>query len=206
MLTGNPRDGQEESMADDASFDLTFPQAGAEAVIKAYGAASEILKYGSGGSTVLAALLGKSIVSVESDRDWAARMTDTLAGISDQARVHCVDIGETKKWGFPKDRQGFNRYHVYALSVWDRPDVSDPDLVLIDGRFRKACIAAVHLRARRPTTVLIDDDVNRDHYHVVEKLARREETYGRMARFSVTPEPTPPEMMTEVSGLFADSR
>jgi hypothetical protein len=192
--------------ADLSEFALTFPQAEADAVRAAFASANEILEYGSGGSTVVAAQLGKRIISVESDPDWAERMTTTLAGISDQARVHYVDIGETRQWGYPKWRDGFERYHGYALSVWDRPDLSEPDLVLIDGRFRKACLAAVRMRAKRKTTVLFDDYTERDFYHAVEKIATIEETIGRMARFTVTPGPIPPELTTEVIGWFASSR
>ena len=78
--------------------------------------------------------------------------------------------------------------------------------MLIDGRFRAACLAAVRLRARRPTTVLFDDYVDRKYYHAVEKLARKEEVVGRMARFTVTPGPIPAEMLTQVIGWFSDPR
>jgi hypothetical protein len=78
--------------------------------------------------------------------------------------------------------------------------------VLVDGRFRAACLVAVLLRAKRPTTVLFDDYLKRGCYHGVEKLARKEEVVGRMARFTVTPGQIPPEMMTEAIGWFTDPR
>ncbi|MBA3908758.1 MAG: hypothetical protein C0524_02505 [Rhodobacter sp.] len=187
-------------------FELTFPPEVAAYVQKAYAAASSILEYGSGGSTVLAATLGKPVVAVESDRGWAERLSGHLAGLSDRALVHYTDVGATKEWGFPVSNANFQQFHRYALSVWDRPDLEEPDLVLIDGRFRAACLVAVRLRAKRPTTVLLDDYVKRPYYHLVEKLARKEEVIGRMARFTVTPGPIPPEMLTEVIGLFADPR
>jgi hypothetical protein len=120
--------------------------------------------------------------------------------------VHHVDIGPTGKWGMPTRPRFHGRFHRYALSVWDRPDLGEPDLVLIDGRFRSACLVAVMLRAMRPTTVLFDDYEDRTHYRGVEKLARKEEIVGRMARFTVTPGAIPPEMMTEVIGWFSDPR
>jgi len=80
-----------------------------------------------------------------------------LKGISDKAHVHHADIGPTRAWGYPSQNDRVQSYHTYALSVWDRRDFQDPDLVLIDGRFRAACLAAVKMRARRPTTVLFDD-------------------------------------------------
>jgi hypothetical protein len=186
-------------------FELTFPPAEADLVRKCYAGASVILEYGSGGSTVLAAGLGKKVVSVESDKDWAARLAARLEAAPD-AVVHHVDIGPTGRWGMPTRPRYHGRFHRYALSVWDRPDIGEPDLVLIDGRFRSACLVAVMLRAKRPTTVLFDDYENRAHYRGVEKLARKEEFVGRMARFTVTPGAIPPELLTEVIGWFSDMR
>jgi hypothetical protein len=188
------------------AFALTFPEAEAAFVRAQYQAASVILEYGSGGSTVMAAELGKTVVSVESDLDWAERLAEHLAPISATAVVHHADIGPTGAWGVPMRPAEYAKFPGYALSVWDRPDFADPDLVLIDGRFRASCLAAVLLRARRPTTVLFDDYAKRRYYHGVEKLARKEEVVGRMARFTVTPGPIPHDMVTQVIGWFTDQR
>jgi hypothetical protein len=188
-----------------AGFRLTFPKMEAELVRKSYAGASTILEYGSGGSTVLAAQLGKRVISVESDKEWATRLAAKLAPFP-AALVHHVDIGPTGKWGTPTRPRLHGRFHRYALSVWDLPLLGEPDLVLIDGRFRAACLAAVMLRAKRPTTVLFDDYEDRPHYHEVERLARKEESVGRMARFTVTPGALPPAMLTDVIGWFSDPR
>ncbi|WP_245990235.1 hypothetical protein [Tabrizicola piscis] len=190
----------------DMTYELTFPPEVAAFVARHYATARMIVEYGSGGSTELAARAGVRVVTVESDKAWADQLTTHLAGISARATVHYVDIGPTKGWGRPSTWQGAGRYHRYALSVWDRPDLGEPDLVLIDGRFRAACLVAVMLRAKRPTTVLFDDYTPRAYYHAVERLAQREETIGRMARFTVTPGPIPPDMLTQVIGWFADPR
>lgn len=188
------------------TFRLTFPAAVAQLVRNAYAEASMILEYGSGGSTMLAANLGKPVISVESDRAWSQRLGTALAAISPTALVHHVDIGATGAWGKPRSSAGYAGYPAYALSVWDRPDLAEPDLVLIDGRFRAACLVAVMLRARRPTLVLFDDYVGRPYYHDVEKLARKDEVIGRMARFTVTPGPIPAEMTTQAISWFSDPR
>jgi Glycosyl transferase family 2 len=186
-------------------FRFTFPRHEANLVRQSYAQASEILEYGSGGSTVLAAELGKKITTVESDKDWAECLAGRLADYP-RATVHHADIGPTGKWGMPSRPRFHGRFHRYAMAVWDRPDLGDPDLVLIDGRFRAACLATVMLRAKRPTTVLIDDYHNRPYYHGVERLARKEATVGRMARFAVTPGAIPADMLTEVIGWFSDPR
>jgi hypothetical protein len=155
---------------------------------------------------VLAAQLGKAVFSVESDRDWADRMAHHVATLSDKAHVHWADVGPTGPWGVPMKPRDFRKFHGYALSVWDRPDFVEPDLVLIDGRFRAACLVAVMLRATKPVTVLFDDYLKRRYYHGVERLARKEEMVGRMARFTVTPGAIPPDMATQAIGWFTDPR
>lgn len=188
---------------------LTLPEAEAAWVRECYGAADTILEYGSGGSTVLAAgMAGKTVLSVESDADWLARMQAWFAGHPPKARVilHHGDIGPTVKWGHPAGPQAYRSFHQYPLSVWDRTDFVHPDLVLIDGRFREACLYTVLMRATRPVTVLFDDYIDREHYHAVEQIVPRAETRGRMARFEITPQPVPPEGLTRIVAAFADKR
>lgn len=188
-----------------ADFALTFRPREIGMLRRCYEQASVILEYGSGGSTILGAELGKRVISVESDRDWAERLASRLACFEKTTVLH-VDIGPTAKWGTPSRPRSYPLFHQYPLAVWDRPDLGDPDVVLIDGRFRAACMVAVKLRATRPTTVLFHDYVGRPHYHRVEQLARKEETVGRLARFTVIPGAIPPEMLTEVIGWFSDPR
>ena len=195
-----------ESEDDAPSFELTFDPKERRFVVQHYEAATTILEYGSGGSTVLAAKLGRRVFSVESDPDWAARVAAHLATISDTATIHHADIGPTGLWGVPMKPREFRKFHGYALSVWDRPDFVEPDLVLIDGRFRAACLTAVMLRATKPVTVLFDDYLRRRYYHGVERLAAKEELVGRMARFSVTPGAIPPDLVTQAVGWFTDPR
>jgi hypothetical protein len=188
------------------SFELTFAPKERRFLVRHYEAAETILEYGSGGSTVLAAKLGKTVFSVESDQNWAERMAQHVAGISDNAKVHWADVGPTGPWGVPMKPREYRKFSAYALSVWDRPDFVQPDLVLIDGRFRAACLVAVLLRTTQAVTVLFDDYAKRGNYHGVERLARKEETVGRMARFTVTPGAIPPDMVTQAIGWFTDPR
>jgi hypothetical protein len=195
-----------EQEAEAPSFELTFAPKERRFLVRHYEAAETILEYGSGGSTVLAAKLGRRVFSVESDQDWATRMATHVATISDKAQVHWADVGVTGPWGVPMKPREFRKFHGYALSVWDRPDFVEPDLVLIDGRFRASCLVAVLMRATKPVTVLFDDYLKRRYYHGVERLARKEEMVGRMARFTVTPGAIPPDMATQAVGWFTDPR
>lgn len=187
---------------------LTFPDEVSEWVRSHYQKASVILEYGSGGSTVLASeLTGKKVFSVESDATWMANLQSYLdaAGTKSPVILHHADIGPTGKWGRPTGDSGWRRYHKYPLSVWDRTDFVAPDLVLIDGRFRAACLIAALLRTEKPIEVLFDDYENRAKYHVVEEFSKPVEFVGRMAKFMIEPLTMPREATTKIIGLFTES-
>jgi len=184
---------------------LTFPDEVSKWVRSHYEKASVILEYGSGGSTVLASeLAGKTVFSVESDANWMANLQKYLdaEGAKSSVTLHHADIGSTGKWGRPKDDSGWCEYHKYPLSVWDRTDFIAPDLVLIDGRFRAACLLTVLLRTEKLITVLFDDYKEREKYHVVEEFSKPVELVGRMAKFVFEPYPMPRASMTKIIGLF----
>lgn len=61
-----------------------------------------------------------------------------------------------------------------------------PDLVLIDGRFRVACLLTALLKAKAGTVILFDDYLNRrELYGRVEDLLLMRKQIGRMAEFVV---------------------
>lgn len=185
---------------------LTLPAEEAAWLRETYARAASILEYGSGGSTVLAGEMpGKSVTSVESDGNWAAMLEAWFAAHPpvSPVTIHHVDVGPTKKWGMPASHAHWQRFHRYPLSVWDRPDPPHPDVVLIDGRFRAACLLAVLFRATRPVTVLFDDYGNRPAYHRVESFVKPLELRGRMARFEIEPRAFPTDRMTDVLDIFA---
>jgi hypothetical protein len=193
-------------MRKDPPFDpvLSFPAAVQDFVRDRYAAATRILEYGSGGSTLLAASLGKPVVAVESDASWADKMNARLARDYPEADARVVyrDIGKTGAWGKPLKPDGALRYFTYPMSVWDEPEFADPDLILIDGRFRVACFCTALLRLQKPATILFDDYLDRDYYHSVEKLVKPVEIRERMAVFEVSPGRIPPQEWTWVIGSF----
>jgi hypothetical protein len=186
---------------------LTLPPAEAGALREAYRGAGAILEYGSGGSTVVAAgLPGRVVFSVESDRKWVRMMKGWFAENPPAASVHMhwVDIGRVKAWGVPKGDEAFRQWPDYPLSVWDRPDFVQPDVVLIDGRFRLGCFVATLLRLTRPAVVLFDDYVPRKRYRVAEEFAAPVARIGRMARFEVAPMRLDAADLRRVIGLMLD--
>lgn len=183
--------------------DLTLTPPAAAAVRMAYQDATQILEYGSGGSTVLAGDLGKTITSVECDPAWAAKMRAWFAATPPKGRVtlHEVDIGPVGEWAHPIDDSGKDRWAEYPASVWDLPGFQQPDVVLIDGRFRVACLLTVAFRTKAPVTVLFDD-YSRPAYHVVEQAFRPIAMHGRMAQFQIDPTPMPDRPDSWIAASF----
>ncbi|WP_435258943.1 hypothetical protein ACSBLW_03990 [Thioclava sp. FR2] len=191
-------------MAEPVRPELTFPEDEAKALADAYARASTILEYGSGGSTVLGAELGKAVFSVESDAEWLRGMQDWFEASPPKGRVvlHHGDIGPTGKWGAPVGPKSFRHFPGYALSVWDRPDFEHPDVVLVDGRFRPACLLTTAFRITRPVTVLVDDYAVRPQYHEIESFLKPVRLHGRMAEFDVAPTTIPADRLNWVIGWF----
>lgn len=185
--------------------ELTMPAPEAAALRAAYEAAGVILEYGSGGSTVMAGEMpGKRVFSVESDLDWLRMMRRWFRANppASPVVVHQAGIGPTARWGKPLDETDFAKWPNYPTSVWDRDDFVHPDVVLIDGRFRAACLVTIALRVLRPVTVLFDDYRGRKAYHAVESLLKPSEMIGRMARFQVAPMALPADRLAWLVGLF----
>jgi hypothetical protein len=183
---------------------LTMPEAEAAALVTALRKADVVLEFGSGGSTLVAAEMGKTVVSVESDAEWLEGMRAWFASHPPVAEVvlHHANIGPTGKWGMPTDPKSFRSFPSYALEIFDHPRFRHPDLVLIDGRFRPACLLATAFRITRPVTVLFDDYAERPHYHGIEAMFRPVAMHGRMAEFQLEPTPLPVERLAWVMGWF----
>lgn len=187
--------------------ELTLPEAEAERVAAAYGGADVILEYGSGGSTMLASEMpGKKVFSVESDQAWAGMMRGWFAqnppANGTQIDVIWSDIGETGLWGRPIDDSGWRTYAEYPLGVWQRKGFAQPDVVLVDGRFRVGCALATAFCTAKPVTLLVDDYTLRKHYHVVEEFLGAPRLTGRMAEFDVAPMAIPAERLLMITKMM----
>ena len=153
--------------------------------------ATNILEYGSGGSTLLAARGGACVVSVESDKAWAQNMRKCLSreSLENRARIHYANIGPTRAWGYPEKYSRWRNIHyaAYSRSVWFRPDLRHPSIVLIDGRFRVGCFFYCAYRIKHKTRFIFDDYIGREHYKAVEILSAPNIIIGRMAVFDMEP-------------------
>lgn len=170
--------------------EVTMPEAEKTLMLKFYRQAGIILEYGSGTSTCLAASLpGKFVMSVESDVNWARDLRAKLSQEDhpSQVVVYHLDIGRTGLWGRPVDETRWRQYHRYPNAIWSERFFRHPDVILIDGRFRTACLVSAMMQITRPVTVLFDDYIPRPKYRLVERIIRPCEIVGRMARFEINP-------------------
>ena len=184
---------------------MTLPPAETDLLRRAYQWADVILEYGSGGSTCEAAdMPGKTVFSVESDKDWCAGLQGWFAANPPAATVHMhyANVGPTGKWGKPAGDKHWRNFAHYPYSVWSRPDFQHPDVVLVDGRFRAACFLAVLFSITRPITLYFDDYAERPSYHEVSRFGAPVAIQGRMARFDLVPTPVPAAAMPWIFDVF----
>lgn len=123
------------------------------------------------------------VYTVDTSKSWADRIASIP--VSDKSRLHVqwIDVGEIGDWGMPVDFSGWRAYKEYTDWVWQQG--VEPDLVLIDGRFRIACFLTSFLNARDGTILVFDDYVDRPKYHIVEEVLQPQMLSGRQAVFEV---------------------
>jgi hypothetical protein len=138
---------------------------------KQFASASCYFEYGSGASTKRAVEFKNitSIVCVESDRAFFDNEVLPDSGVGEavaHGRLQCllVDIGPTKRWGYPRDRRSIGKWPNYPRAILSTEE--NWDLVLIDGRFRVACMAAALLKCPS-AKILVHDFWRRKRYQVM---------------------------------------
>jgi hypothetical protein len=155
--------------------------------------AQTYLEYGSGGSTQLAARYAKTVVSVDHDRAFLEAVGQQInkTACCTQFKPIAVNIGISGRWGYPVFTQPtdgrLQRWKNYPAAPWRflQQEMLEPDVILIDGRFRVACALESFLRLGPKSTcnILVDDYVGRPHYKSVEEFGDLVAMHGRMAQF-----------------------
>ena len=159
------------------------------------------LEFGAGGSTILAAKLGIPTLSVESDIFFAASVRGRI-GQTSIINIITPNIGVTSEWGTPMFKRRtparLTRWRRYVEAPFAYIDISGsafPNLVLIDGRFRRACAlktAEEAWKRNQAVTVCIDDYAERLSYHSLEAILGAPRMTGRMAVFDIGKTHLPP--------------
>ena len=146
------------------------------------GGARHYGEFGMGGSTLEAVRAGfDTIVAVDTDKRWvqgvrAHREVAPLIRAGRAAALH-GDIGPTREWGNPLDDTQARRWPRYIQAFWAEwaKRGLQPDLVLVDGRFRVSCAISA-LLAR-------DGDAAGLRVMVHDMLPQRMGSYGPILDF-----------------------
>jgi hypothetical protein len=132
--------------------------------------AKHVIEYGSGGSTLLALRSGVSqVVTVETDPDWLVKLrTDReIQEAEGNGRLTLLyaDIGPVHNYGRPKNSSSRERYPLYASLPWSY--CPNPDVVLVDGRFRVSAAVASLSKIGLQPTIVVHDFWDRPMYHAI---------------------------------------
>lgn len=136
--------------------------------------AGVVLTYSAGATALMAAARrGKMVFCVTRKSPWLVdlqRRVDQL-DLPSPAMVYISPPGDTN----------------YATGIWREPFFRQPDLVLIDGHARAACLVATALQTRAPVTVLFDDYAANAARLRIENLLLPVRYHGTMAEFRLAP-------------------
>lgn len=136
--------------------------------------AESAVEFGCGGSTLLLLEeLGGPLVSVESDPQWLARLRAepgcVAAAASGRWRGIHADLGPVATWGWPADSARYADGPVYWNAPWLLCPA--PSFVLVDGRFRVACVLAALARLAPEGVVAMHDFWGREYYRPLLEFA-----------------------------------
>lgn len=170
---------------------LTFPDELSLFFAEQVSISNFTLEYGSGASTLFLANSNKRCMSVESDYSFLLNLLQkiSLRNITHSIIPVFINIGPTKEWGHPIDNSSEINWHEYSIQPWQilsSVNIS-PDLVLIDGRFRVACMLATMASISKPTKVIFDDYVGRPYKEIIEQFILPIKFVDRAAYFEVSP-------------------
>jgi len=154
------------------------------------------IEYGAGGSTYLAAQIGIPFISIESDKWFIKCLKSRIAldkKLNELSQIyHHADIGLTGPWGQPvilikPSLKRLGKFAKYSEPPYFLlPKSFEPNLILIDGRFRVACALKTikKFKDKQGWTILVDDYLDRPKYKIIEKYAKISSLIGKMAVFN----------------------
>lgn len=148
-------------------------------LVEALRSASSYLEFGSGLSTeFVSQSYDCRIRSVDTSADWVELVRKRVR--SDVEVLH-FDLGPVGEWGRPVSYERRRDFVGYFEAGFEGG--FDPDVILIDGRFRVACFLSSLLLASPGTKIVFDDYRMRPHYKVVEEILRPAALSSRQAMF-----------------------
>ena len=156
---------------------------------KYMGEAKSYLEFGSGNSTIIACKTEsiENIHSVESSSEFInehlSQVNDIKKRIKSGSLVfQIINIGEVRRWGYPKNNNKIELWPNYSLGAFLKNDINY-DLVLVDGLFRVACTLSALLNTPNDCIIMIHDFWNRPRYHVLLEFLEPIETADTLGVF-----------------------
>lgn len=146
-------------------------------------AARAYFEYGMGASTFWVLENTEATVrAVDTSESWVNSVRSRTSH-PDRLHAQWIDVGPLGDWGMPVSYAKRGNFRLYVEGPWQGGQ--NPDVVLVDGRFRVCCFLHSLLSAAPGTRILFDDYHGRPWYRVVEEFVRPADRCGRQAMFVV---------------------
>lgn len=137
---------------------------------------SKYLEFGLGGSTIFALInTNIPIISIDTNVSWINFMKGykiIKSNLNKRLEIEYVDIGPTKSWGYPVGEEHKEKFPNFSSTIFQKYSADDFDVVLVDARFRVACVYSILLNRKHNLenlTILVHDYSIREDYQVIEK-------------------------------------
>lgn len=130
----------------------------------------------------------KTLYSVDSDRQWLEKLLENAVvraclKAKRWTPIH-AGIGHITDWGQPAIEQPDLVWLNYHQHCWQTIADRKFDMILIDGRFRVACVCQCLLRCGLKDVVMVIHDFwNRPHYHGVLDFLQLEDKADTLGVF-----------------------
>tara|TARA_Y100000389_G_scaffold196132_1_gene228545 strand:- start:2216 stop:2821 length:606 start_codon:yes stop_codon:yes gene_type:complete len=123
-------------------------------------------EYGCGGSTYLASLCDniQKIYTVESDIEWLNKVKFNINIKKDITYIYNEMDTKPNTYGIP-GKNATDIQKIEYSNKFIRTLPNNVDTILIDGRFRVACVLKLYPYINEDTIIIFDDFLDRSYYH-----------------------------------------
>tara|TARA_E500000178_G_scaffold341561_1_gene385619 strand:- start:143 stop:844 length:702 start_codon:yes stop_codon:yes gene_type:complete len=140
--------------------------------------AKNYLEFGSGNTTIFATQNNINFYSIESDRNFFYYLTNK----KNIKNIYFYSLGLVQFYSYPLFKSNIfkiyyrSRAKIYVSKIFEvlTTKMIMPDLVLVDGRYRVACMLNIFLYLKKNnlinTCVILDDFKHREHYQIINSF------------------------------------
>src|SRR5690606_34200151 len=144
------------------------------------------------------------VYSVESNQSWLDELLSyrfMRIQAENRWKYFHIDIGETREWGYPMENAEQHLFPAYSSFIFDQIDPHSFDRVLIDGRFRVACIlqTILHGHQKPDLQIMVHDIWFRPSYHIVLDFLIEQHRIDSLGVFTIRNSPD----LEKIRSLYA---